>query len=437
MSSRVRVVGLGPGGAEMMTESARRALEGPVVRLRTRRHPAVEGREFESYDALYDVAESFDELYEQIVADLVDLAHRHGEVVYAVPGSPVVAESTVERLRQHSDVELLVEPAVSVLDVASVALGIDPMAKGIRLVDALADEFPSGPGPWLILQTYSPAVMAHLADVLGPSTPVTLVHHAGLGDEEIRLTTAGRLSEGPVDHLTSVYVTHRPSVGQGVEDLVALARRLRAECPWDQEQTHGSLVRHLVEETYEALEALENFAAAEASGEVDEVSRAHVVEELGDVLYQIVFHCELGDETGSFSLLDVVEALEGKLISRHPHVFGDEEVASAAEVEARWEEWKAVEKSRESVTDGVPFSLPALALIQKLQRRGASVGLAPASGTPLSSADLPVSAEDLADALEALVERGASAGLDVEGVLRERARVVRETIRRLEGVNPS
>ncbi|MBU6495757.1 MAG: hypothetical protein KGR42_04990 [Acidobacteria bacterium] len=438
MTPRIRVVGLGPGGVELMTESARRALEGSLVRVRTRRHPALEGLEVESYDDLYENADSFDELYDAIVEDLVALAQQ-GEVVYAVPGSPLMAESTVERLRARGDVELVVEPAVSVVDVAAVALGIDPMSVGLRILDALgpAEHF-RGSGPWLVLQTYSVEVMAAVADRLGTTTPVVLVHHAGLPDEVVRETTAGALVEGPVDHLTSVYVPEVRSVGRGVEELVDLARTLRARCPWDQEQTHGTLARHLVEEAYEALEALETLAREEDSGRVSEATLHHVREELGDVLYQIVFHAELADETAAFDLVDVMEALQRKLVSRHPHVFGEAEVTSAAEVEARWEEWKKAEKERESVTDGIPLALPALALTQKLLRRGAAVHLESPGAEVLSSlrAGEGVSEQELADALEVLVVLGMEASLDVEGVLRERARALRTRIREREGVTP-
>jgi tetrapyrrole methylase family protein/MazG family protein len=423
-----------------MTTSTRLSLEGPTVRVRTRHHPALAGLDLPSYDDLYDAAESFDQLYDAIVDDLVELALRHDEVVYAVPGSPLVAESTVERLRDRKEVQVLIEPAVSVLDVAAIALGIDPMAVGLRILDALgpAESF-RGPGPWLLLQTYSSSIMAHVADRLGPQTPVVLVHHAGLDDQVVREMTAAELIRGPVDHLTSVYVPRVRGVGDAVEDLVELARTLRAQCPWDQEQTHGSLARHLVEESYEALEALENLATLESRGEVDEAASLHVREELGDLLYQIVFHAELADEVGSFDLHGVVEALSAKLISRHPHVFGDVDVSTAAEVESRWEELKRAEKGRESVTDGVPPGLPALALVQKLARRGAGVGLAGPLATSGDSLVVnlvqPVSPETLASALEALVELGSRAHLDVEGVLRDRARDVRERIREHEGLN--
>ena len=140
------------------------------MRLRTRVHPAAEAFvDVASYDDLYERAESFEALYDAIVADLIDLAKSApgGEVVYAVPGSPVVAERTVELLMARDDVATVVEPAVSVIDVVCCALGRDPMASGLRVIDALATTEPfRGPGPLLVLQTYSSAILASVADRL-------------------------------------------------------------------------------------------------------------------------------------------------------------------------------------------------------------------------------------------------------------------------------
>jgi len=171
----VRVVGLGPGDAELITRRTFDLLrEAPVVRLRTRVHPAAAAfPDVASYDEFYERADSFDALYEAIVSDLIELARSapDGEVVYAVPGSPVVAERTVELLMACSDVTTVLEPAVSVIDVACAALGRDPMASGLRVVDALANvEALRGPGPLLVLQTYSLEILASVADRLPKST---------------------------------------------------------------------------------------------------------------------------------------------------------------------------------------------------------------------------------------------------------------------------
>jgi tetrapyrrole methylase family protein/MazG family protein len=158
------------------------------------------------------------------------------------------------------------------------------------------------------------------------------------------------------------------AAGNRFASLLSLMARLRGEggCPWDREQTRSSLKPFLVEETYEVLDA------------IDEGSRDHLVEELGDLLFQIVFHCQLGAEAAEFTMEDVIERLCAKMTRRHPHVFGDRVVADAGEALAQWERIKhdeAAEKQRPpSVLHGVPSALPALLRAQRLQAKAARVG---------------------------------------------------------------
>lgn len=431
-------------------------LESPVVRLRTRIHPAAESMsDIESYDEWYEDAQSFESLYERIVEDLVALASmsENKEVVYVVPGSPVVAESTVELLRLRSEVETICEPAVSVIDVACAQLGRDPMTAGLRIIDALDSTEPlRGPGPLLVLQTYAPEVMASLADRMDPDTEVTVLHHLGLDDQIVAKMRASQLvGFTNADHLTSIWVEGLRTAGEAMDDLVSFMRRLRAECPWDQEQTHASLTRHLLEEAYEALDALENFARLDQSGEVDEQSIAHLEEELGDLLFQIVFHAELGDEEQRFNFATIADAVRDKLTYRHPHVFGDVEVTGSNDVASRWEVLKQKEKGRDSVTDGIAWQLPALSLYTKLLRKASLVGIETRDGSEArdnalealkglsfksAPADDAQSTSDVeaawANALAAILEAAQWAGIDLEGVLRNRAQELRDEIRSIE-----
>ena len=159
-------------------------------------------------------------------------------------------------------------------------------------------------------------------------------------------------------------------------------RTLRARCPWDRVQTHGSLMPHLVEESYEVLDALARARCGRAGRTGDAAQRRprrrgdHLEEELGDLLFQIVFHARLAAGGGHFTLADVARGVHDKLVHRHPHVFGDVEAASAEQVVANWEEIKKEEKGRASVTEGIPTDLPALLLSTKLQRKALSVGMA-------------------------------------------------------------
>lgn len=416
------------------------------MRLRTRRHPAAEGfAEVVSYDEFYDEADSFDELYAAIVEDLVTLATLavDHEVVYAVPGSPAVAERTVELLRLREDVTTIVEPAVSVIDLACATLGRDPMSEGLVIVDALASsEDLRGPGPLLVLQTYAPEVLASVADRLPDDATVIVLHHLGLEDEQLVTLRAAELATfRPADHLTSLWVEGFRDATVAMGDLVDFVARLRAECPWDQEQTHASLIRHLLEEAYEAIDALETFA--NAGDDAGDVVIDHVEEELGDVLFQVLFHAELGDEEGIFNLATIADTLRDKLIGRHPHVFGDVDVSGAEEVASRWEALKRAEKGRTSVTDGIAWQLPALTLYTKLLRKATLfnpplVDPTTARASALAAFARPELDEDaFGDVLTALAEAAQAAGVDLEGVLRERARRLRDAILEVESATES
>ena len=157
------------------------------------------------------------------------------------------------------------------------------------------------------------------------------------------------------DHLTALWIPKlaAPVAGE-VQRFADLVVRLRAECPWDREQTHSSLTRHLLEESYEVLEALN--ALDESTG----AGYDHLEEELGDLLFQIVFHSTLASEQGAFTLADVARGIHDKLVRRHPHVFGTVDVDGSADVVANWEQIKQAEKGRASVFDGIPSELPAL-----------------------------------------------------------------------------
>jgi tetrapyrrole methylase family protein/MazG family protein len=409
------VVGLGPGDARHVTAAATTALrEAAVARLRTRVHPGAAAFDVESYDQWYESADSFEELYARIVEDLVALARTSpsGEVVYAVPGSPMVAERTVELLRAREDVDLVCEPAVSVIDVACAALGVDPMARGLRVLDALdAIEPLRGPGPLLILQAYAPAVLATVADRLPGDTPVDVLHHLGLADERIvRLRARELASFRDADHLTSLYVDGLRTAGEAMDDLVSFTRRLRAQCPWDQDQTHASLTKYLVEEVYEAFDALTNLAVMIDAGVEDEAVVAHAEEELGDVLFQVLFHAELGDEEGRFTLATIADAVRDKLTGRHPHVFADVVLTNADEVAARWEVLKKAEKGRTSVLDGVSWFAPALSLHAKVLRNVVALsmtddasGESPRRGTASELLDVARDAREEVERLRCLV----------------------------------
>jgi tetrapyrrole methylase family protein/MazG family protein len=355
--------------------------------LRTARHPAAEGLSgVVALDHVYEAADTFAEVYASIVEELVAAATAHAPetIVYAVPGSPLVAERTVELLRSDPRVDLTVIPGLSFLDLAWQRLGIDPLGAGVRLVDAeqFALQAGNGRGPFLVAQCWSQALLSEiklspLYDGDDPAPEVVLLHHLGLEDEQVVRVGWWDLDRALTpDHLTSLYIPElsaRSELKDEMARLADLVETLRARCPWDSVQTHGSLMPHLVEESYEVLDALRELDVS-AEGEAG-TAAAHLEEELGDLLFQIVFHARLAEESGRFTLAEVARGVHDKLVHRHPHVFGEVAATTAEKVIANWEEIKREEKGRSSVTEGIPTDLPALLLSTKLQRKALSVGL--------------------------------------------------------------
>jgi tetrapyrrole methylase family protein/MazG family protein len=378
-----------------MTSEALAAIAATPVRwLRTSRHPsagAVHGAR--SFDYLYEAATSLEEVYAGIVEVLVESAFREKRVIYAVPGSPVVAERSVELLRADPRVTTVLLPGVSFVDLAFSRLGVDPLSAGVRMVDGhrFAVEAAGSRGPLLVGQCDSRAVLSEVKLAIGPvldqapagtgrsSGPdgpevagafeVTVLQHLGLPDESVRQVAWDDLDRDvEADHLTSLWVPALadPFASELVR-LEELVRTLRARCPWDREQTHQSLTRYLLEESYEVLEAIEELG-------LDGTGYEHLEEELGDVLFQVVFHSVLAAEQGQFALGDVARTVHDKLVGRHPHVFGDVVADTPDDVLKNWELIKKAEKGRAGVMDEVARNLPALLYAHKIQRKAASVG---------------------------------------------------------------
>ena len=468
MSTSLAIVGLGPGAPRALTTGAAELLRAaPLVVLRTARHPALRHLvlrgEVRSFDALCDQADGADDLCERIATEVLDLAVEVPGLVYAVPGHPLVGEATVACILRHAperEIRPVIEPAVSFIDAACAAVQYDPLG-GLQVHDALALPPPdriNATVPLLLAplhdQRMAAAAQAVLAARYPLSHPVQLVPLAdGSAPAPPRSVPLGDIdsADAPWEGgwLTALWV---PALApeQDMRSAVTLREimaRLRAPdgCPWDRAQTRQTLKQHLLEETYEVLEA------------IDDDDMAELCEELGDLLLQVYFHAQIAAEEAAFTFADVVGTLGEKLVRRHPHVFGDQAAADAQQALANWEQIKQAErrakgKERSSLLDRVPSSLPALAAAQALGERAATVGFdwetlrgvfdkVREELDELRRAETPVErAEELGDVLFVLARVGSWMDVDVEDALRRANRKFRarfgamEAAARREGV---
>jgi tetrapyrrole methylase family protein / MazG family protein len=454
MSPRVVVVGLGPAGPDLVTSGTLAAIEAnPHRYLRTIRHPAADTvADAHAFDHLYEQAESMDEVYAGIVDELAAAAEEHGQVLYAVPGSPLVAEHTVELLLIDDRVEVEVVPAMSFLDLAWARLAVDPIAVGVRVVDGhrFAVEAAGERGPLLVAQCDRPSVLSDIKLAVDdpPDLAVTVLSRLGLADElviQVAWDDLDRVVDP--DHLTSLWIPDLAApVAAEISRFDELVARLRVECPWDREQTHRSLARHLLEEAHEVLEVLDGLPVSAGSlvgdppdggdlgvADLDEAYDS-LQEELGDLLFQIVFHTRLATEAGRFTLADVARRIHDKLVGRHPHVFGAVVADDADAVVGNWEQIKQAEKGRESAFDGIPRTLPALAFATKVGSKAERLGL---SDVNELTDDAHLGAEELGELLFGIVQRARRSGLDAEEVLRAATERRRQALMERESAGDS
>lgn len=382
MTARVVIVGLGPGPRNSVTQATLEAIKRIDMQfVRTKRHPTADLMpRATSFDSLYDTLPTFEDVYSAITEAVVAAAIEHGEVLYAVPGSPLILESSVVQLRADTRVEVQVLPALSFLDLAWEALGIDPVNTGVRLIDGhrFALDAAGERGPLLVAQVHADWVLSDVKlahDSANGNEPVVLLHHLGLPDQRVEHTTWQELDRVlPADHLTTLFIAQMAEPVSGeLARLHQLARTLREQCPWDREQTHDSLIKHLIEETYEVVDAIESLDANDPA--TDEA----LIEELGDLLYQVEFHATIAEQQGRFSMTDVARSIHDKLVRRHPHVFGDVVANSANDVVQTWDEVKRAEKksadgAASSTFTGVAKSGPSLQYATKIQKRAADIG---------------------------------------------------------------
>jgi len=380
----IKIVGLGPGAKEALTIGTICELESNEnIFLRTEKHPTVEYLKeknivFKTYDNVYESIGSFDEVYLNIANDVIKKHDDLGDLIYAVPGHPLVAEKSVFNLIElckKNNIEYKIMPAVSFIDAMIEALKIDPI-EGLKVIDSfdIGNQILDKRIGTIITQVYNQLIASEvklkLLEQYNDETEIYYVRAAGIKNEEsIRKIPIFELDmQEDIDYLTSIYIPKDLKNKKDFNDLLSIIEVLRGQdgCPWDREQTHQSLKKALIEESYEVIDA------------IDQEDDESLIEELGDVLLQVVFHASIGKEDGYFDISDIIEGICNKMISRHPHVFKNaNELNSAEEVLVKWDELKKKEKGYNSITEemnGITKGLPALLRAHKVQEKAKKVG---------------------------------------------------------------
>lgn len=379
----IKIVGLGPGSVESLTIGTLEILKGGEnIYLRTQKHPTVDYLksicvQFETYDDKYEEYNNFDDVYRSIAEDLIEKHETYGDIIYGVPGHPLVAETSVKlliNLCEKKKINIEIMPAVSFIDAVIQSLKLDPI-EGLKIIDAfdIRNQVLDKRVGLLITQVYNESiaidVKLELLEYYKDDMEIYFVRAAGIkGLESIRKIKLYELDrQKDIDYLTSIYVPKDLEATKDFHDLTQVMNTLRDEngCAWDKQQTHESLKKCLIEECYEVLEAIDN------------QDEDNIIEELGDVLLQVVFHSQIGKEEGYFNINDVICGITNKMINRHPHIFKVAESKNVQQVLENWENIKSEEKGFSSYTDTlkhVPKNLPGLMRACKVQQKAAKVG---------------------------------------------------------------
>jgi len=387
MNGRITIVGLGSGTEDQLSLGIYKMLKhSKQLYLRTKVHPVVafleeEGISYQSFDYLYDSLSDYEKVYQEIANTLISLVLDGDSLVYAVSGHPMVAERSVQnliKLGKEQGVEVDVLGGESFLDTFFARLHIDPIegflflnGEGILYKDLDPSKHT------VIAQVYDQWVASDLKLTLMELYPddykVLIASNLGMGEQEIiKEIPLYELDRHPEEfhHLSSLFIPkaqsgkiYEPTFSR-LEEIIKILRSPDG-CPWDRAQTHQSIRKNLIEETYELIET------------IDDLDLEHMIEELGDVLLQVMLHSQIASDDGYFGIHDVISQLNQKLIRRHPHVFGEEKAEQAEEAYLHWEQIKQQEKGnkkRESFLDGIPQDLPTIMKAYKLQKKAAKVG---------------------------------------------------------------
>lgn len=430
MHADITIVGLGPGPAELRTLAVQRALDN-ARHVYIRNHPGADFGDLLDRPNVTDVAtlrapgSPSDSRWRASAQAVVDGAG-DGPVVLAIPGHARFGEMlTVETIGAAKARGLRVEvlDGISMIDLLCSALELDPVRERVQLMDGrsisqLQQDAPFDGGkltatprfPMLITHVYDNAIMRPLARqlsrILPPEHPLTLVSEAGLPDESREQLTLADLADHPGGPLLAIYVPPLPvlDADRDPRTLQHIVARLRQPdgCPWDRKQTNATLKGALVDEVYEAVDAID-------AGDMD-----NLAEELGDLFLLLAMHAQIAEEAGHFTLEDVYEGIATKIVRRHPHVFGDEAAEHAEEVVGLWQKIKAEERANgkkpTKAADGQPRSMPALERAARVLKKHPIKNAGPGSNDPgdrllAAIAGIMDAGEDPDAALRAALER--------------------------------
>ncbi len=383
----IRIYGVGYGGLNQLSSGLLQQIyQEPHLYARTLDHPIFSQWDYPgtiiSFDEYYVKYPTFQQVYVAIVSELKNAAESQ-DVAYVVPGHPMVAEMTVKLLLMAetgngSQYHLQIMGGQSFLDQVYTAFQVDPVDGCVVLDGTSLQEEQFTPYLHLIImQVYDRMVASEvkltLMEYYPDEYPVVIGTALGIaGEEQIQEVPLYQLDHHDLfNNLTCVYVPKSEEMGDRLrhfQQLRQIIAQLRSPegCPWDQKQTHQSLRKYVLEEAYEVADA------------IDEEDPEHLQEELGDLLLQVMLHAQIGKETDEFSIYDVIETLNKKMIHRHPHVFGSKNVKDEHEVLQNWQELKEAERQREgevsSLLNSVPVSIPAMQRAIALQKEAAKVG---------------------------------------------------------------
>jgi len=379
----INIVGLGPGSIDFLTVGALRALNcNEKIFLRTENHEIAnylkeKNIKYKSYDYFYNNLDNKNEIYNSIAEDIINNQKKFDNIIYAVPGHPLIAEKTVMKIIEickEQNIEYKILPSTSFIDIILELLNIDPM-DGLKIIDALDIENKVLDKRFgtIIAQVYNNIIAREvkekLLDFYNENTEITVINN--LKKEHGNIINIKLRDLDSVDDIninTFLYIKKDLDNKKDFKDLIDLVETLRGDngCPWDMEQTSDSIKNETLEEVYELVDAINN-------KDID-----NIIEELGDVLFHVVFHASVGKKDKNFNMTDVLDRIINKMIFRHPHVFGDGKVAgNSEEVLVKWDELKKREKNYKTITEEMKLiakTLPALTKAHKVQKKAAKIG---------------------------------------------------------------